>query len=240
MSSQSEETKLTLNGSNKYNNKFPFEHDDDEEIYTLSFSIINRLFYIWFNSISSNGITINFGEFEIILNKIFSSSNLPLTNIQIINIYKEICNKNDNLLYFTQLLSKNNDLFSNIMYNILENDLSAIYILYCIPNKCNNNPNNSTLQQILYDQNKEIQIMKKWIIEIGLPSHKRKKTLQKELTNILEYKSHLDMELKIVEEEKINLKSNADTISQSYSLLNDNYIYCKQEINNLKSINKKY
>ena len=93
-------------------------------------------------------------QFNTILNKIFSSSEVPLNDSQINDIYNAVCNKDDNLFYFNESLSANNynDIFTDKMHDILKEDSLTISILHSTPNLSSNNPNNSTLQQILHDQ----------------------------------------------------------------------------------------
>ena len=89
-------------------------------------------------------------------------------------------------------------------------------------------------------QTAEILVLRKWIIEIGLPSNKRQNTLQTELINVIEDKSRTDMELKLIFDEKNDLQHDQETITKSYSMLKENYVYSIQQNTDLKSINDEY
>ena len=127
----------------KYADKSSKDSDD-----ALSPIDIKRLFFIWFNSISNDGKNVNETQFHAILRRIFTSS---LDDSQINTIFLQCCPNQDNMDYH-QCLAANHHTFSNIMYELLENDLNAISMLQSIPNTCSNNPAQNTLQQILYDQ----------------------------------------------------------------------------------------
>lgn len=136
-------------------NQLPFDQNND-----LSISEIKRLFFMWFNSISNDGKSLNISQFSTIINRIFSSSSSSLTETEISQIFNQLLSNNDNSgsIYYSKFLSQCDHVFANIMSELLQNDPTAVSTLQSVPNSSTNNPANNTLQQILHDQVSDLYI----------------------------------------------------------------------------------
>ena len=237
----------------------PLNHldDDDDEIFTSSDEEgipnisgiaasnitkpeIKRLFFIWFNSVSTDNESLTLSQFSSIINRIFVTDDhkAQLNADPIIKLFNQLSDgDNKDKIYFNDFLSPKEDTFANVMIQLLETNDTAISMLRSVPRSSSNNPNSNTLQQILYDQSKETQVLRKWINKVGIPSRTKSSHLLMKLHQVEASKSKLQLELQHIDEENISIKNHVVQTSKEYSAMEEDLTYSVRTVEDLVSIN---
>lgn len=197
---------------------------------------INRLFMIWFHSISKDGKTITIKQFVTVFQRIFPTME---DKAQIESIFQNCAagssgkRSKQKKMDIKKLINDPSRVFTDIIQEYMQNDQSALENLQKVPEHCKRNETSDAIQKVLCDQVKHMVVLRRWIEDNGL-------TAADELHKAHQQVAYLQEELNVVKSDHHHLVLKGSSADQAVGMMQDDLGQTVEQLKHLRAMVNTY